>query len=69
MFYVAEDPELPGTAFASCLDLPEYKLANLDSIRDWETRGATVLHVDKETMVTMMEAWRPKARQLALKVP
>lgn len=68
MFYVAEDGDQPGAAFAACVDKPEFREANLKDMADWVKRGATIRHVDRETMLTMMKAWLPESRQLPLKL-
>jgi hypothetical protein len=58
MFYVAEDPQQPGAAFASCVDRPEFAKATAKDVADWIKRGAIIRRVDGETMKQMLSAWK-----------
>jgi hypothetical protein len=58
MFYVAEDPQQPGAAFASCVDRPEFAGATAKDVANWIKRGATIHRVNRETMHKMISAWK-----------
>jgi len=57
MFYVAEDPDQPGAAFASCVDRPEYAKSTAKDIADWLRRGGIIHRVNGETSMKMLSAW------------
>lgn len=58
MFYVAEDPLQPGTAWASCIDDPEFARSTAKDVAAWIRRGAIIRRVDGETMKKMLTAWK-----------
>lgn len=58
MFYVAEDPKQPGTAFASCVDKPEFAKSTAKDVAAWIKRGAIVRRVDGPTMHRMISSWK-----------
>ena len=65
MFWVAEDPTQPGTAFAACVDEPRYEVENKETKADWIERGATPKLVDADTMRQMLADWK-RPGQMAL---
>ena len=58
MFYVAEDPERPGTAYAACFDDPNDPDYCDIAVERWELEGAKVHRVDGIEMVRLMNAWQ-----------
>lgn len=58
MFYVAEDPQQPGAAFASCVDEPQFAKSTAKDVAAWIKRGAIIRRVDAETMQQMIRAWK-----------
>jgi len=58
MFYVAEDPNQPGTAFASCIDEPQFAESTAKDVAGWIKRGAVIRRVDGPTMQKMLKAWK-----------
>jgi hypothetical protein len=66
MFYVAEDPAQPGSAFAACADEPKYAEHTAADLADWESRGAIIRRVDGETMRQMMLKWKRQGQQRLL---
>ena len=58
MFYVAEDPQQPGAAFASCIDEPQFAKSTAKDIAAWIRRGAIIHRCNGETMQKMIRAWK-----------
>lgn len=69
MCYVAEDPEQPGAAFAACIDMPGFAKETARDIAAWKRRGATIKHVDGDTMSAMMARWVPPVTKGKAKAP
>ena len=66
MFYVAEAPQQPGCAFASCVDDPQYAKYTAKSIAGWVRRGGIIKRVDGDTMVRMLNDWKRPNEQRKL---
>ena len=58
MLYVAEVPQQPGAAFASCVDEPQFAKSTAKDVAAWIKRGAIIRRVDAETMQQMIRAWK-----------
>lgn len=55
--YVAADPKQPGAAWAVCADNPEWVESTAKVVADYIDRGATVMRVDREAALAMLEKW------------
>ena len=63
MIWVAEDPTLPGTAFAALVPDNSRRVSDAKTLDSWEKRGGIVRLVDRETSAKMLRAWiRPVNR-------
>lgn len=63
MVWIAEDPTLPGTAFAALVPDDSRRVSDAKVLDGWEKRGGIVRLVDRETSANMLRAWiRPANR-------
>jgi hypothetical protein len=56
-FYVAADPLQPGAAWAICVDKPEFAKDTTKTVAGYIKQGATVMRVDRETGMAMLDKW------------
>ncbi len=63
MWWVAEDPEQPGAAYAATHDDPAYKKDTAKFVAKYIKKGVNVFRTDQATAIAMLRKWKRPVKQ------